>query len=307
MIICMTAFASRRAPSLTRRRMLPYAGIAIALAGTLLASSACTTDESSEAPNSSTAPGSGGKQSTDPTEPKRLNVQVDKSHPWDKSSFTQGVETDAEGNLVVGTGQYKQSRIYRTTLDGKQSDSHDLPNNFFGEGLTIAGDAVWQLTWKEHTAIKRKSSDLSEIGRARYEGEGWGLCSQKDRLVMSDGTGTLSFRDPATFAKTGEVSVTKAGQATTMLNELECAPDGSVWANVWQTNEIYRIDPQSGKVTGIANLSGKLPAAERSGADVLNGIALIPNDTSGLSNPTGQRFYLTGKWWDELYEVTITE
>ena len=206
----------------------PRAGIAIALAGTLLASSACTTDESSEAPNSSTALGSGGKQSTDPTEPKRLNVQVDKSHPWDKSSFTQGVETDAEGSLVVGTGQYKQSRIYRTTLDGKQSDSHDLPNDFFGEGLTIAGDAVWQLTWKEHTAIKRKSSDLSEIGRARYEGEGWGLCSQKDRLVMSDGTGTLSFRDPATFAKTGEVSVTKAGQATTMLNELECAPDGSV-------------------------------------------------------------------------------
>ncbi|WJY72184.1 Glutamine cyclotransferase [Corynebacterium auriscanis] len=284
--------------------------LTIGVASALLVTSACGSIPGNTPNSSSDSTGSSGPNSTDasgpPPQPTRLNVVVKGSHPWDKTSFTQGLEVGKDGNLVVGTGQYRQSRIYRTTVDGKQSESQNLPDEFFGEGITITGDTVWQLTWKEHTAIKRNAQDLRETGRVRYDGEGWGLCAQQDRLVMSDGSGTLTFRDPSTFDKTGEISVTKGGQATTMLNELECTPDGSVWANVWQTNQIYLIDPATGFVTGIADLTGKLPAADRRGADVLNGIAFIPQGESTGDRASRQRFYLTGKWWDTLYEVTFS-
>ena len=287
-----------RRPALTRSWLL------LATTGLLVTVSACSTSSDTA---SSESQAEHPSKTLNADVPRRLNATVIQAHPWDKSSFTQGLETDRDGKLVVGTGMYKQSRIYRTTVDGKQTDSHDLPSDFFGEGLTITGDNVWQLTWKENTAIKRTASDLQEIGRAHYDGEGWGLCSQQNRLVMSDGSGTLSFRDPKTFEKTGELTVTKGGQPTDMLNELECSPDGSVWANVWQTNEIYRIDSQTGQVTGVADLTDKLPAATRSGADVLNGIALAPRASTKPQKLDQQRFYITGKWWDELYEVSFTE
>ncbi len=307
MIFHMTSFHPRRDTFFIRRPALARASACLAATGILLATSACNPSQTNSPSGSSGASeNQSSSSSRDASAPQQLNVTVENTHPWDKSSFTQGLETDRDGTLVVGTGQYKQSRIYRTTVDGKQSDSHSLPDQFFGEGLTITGDTVWQLTWKENVAIKRKASDLSEISQAKYDGEGWGLCAQQDRLVMSDGSGTLSFRDPETFEKTGQVEVTKSGQPTTMLNELECAPDGSVWANVWQTNEIYRIDPNSGKVTGVADLTGKLPAANRGGADVLNGIARVPSGDSTAKNAANQRFYVTGKWWDELYEVTFS-
>ena len=290
--------------SLSRRPALTRCCFSLVAAGLVFTVTACSSENAKPSSESQAEQSTGTASNAD--EPQHLNAKVTTTHPWDKSSFTQGLETDRNGKLVVGTGMYKHSRIYRTTVDGQQSDSHDLPSQFFGEGLTITGDHVWQLTWKENTAIKRNAGDLREIGRVHYDGEGWGLCSQQNRLVMSDGSGTLSFRDPQTFAKTGEVAVTKGSQPTNMLNELECSPDGSVWANVWQTNEIYRIDPNTGKVTGVADLTDKLPAATRSGADVLNGIALVPNQGTDSHSPDQQRFYITGKWWDELYEVTFS-
>lgn len=235
------------------------------------------------------------------TVPDVLNSSVEKlrpvivaEHPWNKESFTQGLELADDGQLVVGTGMYGDSRIYRTTLDGKESHSHDLDDDYFGEGITVHEDSVWQLTWKKGVAIHRNLDDLSEKNTANYEGEGWGLCSQGERLVMSNGSGTLSFRDPETFAETGSVTVTVDGVETNYLNELDCSADGTVFANVWQTDQILRIDVNSGQVTGVVDTTGAFSATEEAGADVLNGIAQIPET---------DRYLVTGKYWDTLYEV----
>lgn len=253
--------------------------------------SACGADDGASA----IKPGTTAKEYGDAP---MLEVTVDEVHPWDEGAFTQGLETADDGRLLVGTGLYGESQIYYTDLEGEKTDEQSLSEDLFGEGVAIHGDTAWQLTWKEHTAIKRDARTLEEIDRADYETEGWGLCSQQDRLVMSDGTGTLTFRDPETFAKTGSVEV----EGTDQLNELECTADGKVWANVWQTDTILEIDPEAGKVTHVVDTAGLFPAAQREGADVLNGIAVVPG-----SSPNDRRFYLTGKLWDEMYEVRFKE
>lgn len=225
---------------------------------------------------------------------ERLTPEIVATHPWNPESFTQGVEVDEDGSLIVGTGMNGESRIYRTTMDGQESDSHDLEEKFFGEGITIHGDKVWQLTWKLGTAFERNRDDLSEIRTVNYEGEGWGICSDGSRLIMTDGSGALTFRDPETFDKTGSVEVTVDGRETTYLNELDCSEDGNVYANVWQTDQILRIDPETGHVTGVVDATGAFDAQSKPGADVLNGIAQIPGT---------DRYLLTGKKWDTAYEV----
>lgn len=225
---------------------------------------------------------------------EHLSPQIVATYPWNPESFTQGVEVDEGRNLIVGTGLYGESRIYRSTLNGEETDSHRLPQQFFGEGITIHADKVWQLTWKSGTAFERRRNDLSVIKTVDYEGQGWGICSDGERLIMSDGSGTLVFRDPESFEQIGSVNVTIDGQSTTNLNELDCSEDGSVYANVWQTDQIFRIDPASGAVTGVIDTAGAFDARFRPGADVLNGVAHIPDS---------DRYLLTGKKWDTAYEV----
>lgn len=238
--------------------------------------------------------------------PQLLAMEIIAEHPWDDSAFTQGLEIDDDGSLLVGTGQHGESAIYRVP-DWRAGTAHvdrrDLPEEFFGEGITRAGDTVWQLTWRENTAIARDAATLEETRRASYDTEGWGLCAFPDELAMSDGTSTLTFRDPVTFDPIREVEVTAAGNPVTHINELECVdgPDGpEVWANIWTTDEIARIDPATGAVTGAVDASalraGMTPEqADR--ADVLNGIAHIPGT---------DRFLLSGKWWPTLFEVRFT-
>ncbi|MDK8791771.1 glutaminyl-peptide cyclotransferase [Corynebacterium sp. MSK039] len=233
-------------------------------------------------------------------QPEQLKATVIAEHPWDATSFTQGVEVVDEGKILVGTGRNGESRIYHSTVDGEQSDSHDLERRYFGEGVTrhVGKDGhatVWQLTWKENTAFRRDANTLEELDQVHYDGEGWGICSTGEQLVVSDGSGTLTFRDPESFAATGSVDVTRGGEPTTMLNELDCR-DNEVWANVWQSDEIYRIDPTTGEVTGVVDMTGLVPTARQAGVDVLNGIAHVPGT---------DRFYLTGKLWDTMYEVTF--
>lgn len=240
-----------------------------------------------------------------------LTAEVTAEHPFDSSSFTQGLEVMPDGDLLVSTGLNGESRIYRAPVDDATSPtvSEDLDERYFGEGATVHGDTVWQLTWKSGVAFARDADTLEITDEASYDGEGWGLCSDGDRLVMSDGSPTLTFRDPAAFAPTGSVEVTLDGDPVDEINELECTGSGdekTVWANVWHSDRILRIDPTSGDVTGVVDLD--LPAGDRDGADVLNGIA--ENRTDGAEGADGTRdnsFLVTGKLWDTLYEVQFSE
>jgi glutamine cyclotransferase len=230
----------------------------------------------------------------EPAAPIRLHADVLATFPHDPAAFTQGLELDG-GVLYEGTGLEGKSSMRATDPDtGDVEKRTALPADLFGEGITVVGDTIWQLTWRDGVTIRRDRATLAERGRVRYEGEGWGLCHDGSRLVMSDGTDRLTFRDPATFATTGDVRVTDAdGRPVAQLNELECA-GGAVYANVWQTDRIVRIDPRTGEVTATVDLTGLLPAADRAKADVLNGIAAIPGT---------DEFLVTGKLWPTMFRV----
>ena len=171
--------------------------------------------------------------------------------------------------------------------------SIDLEAKYFGEGIAVVDDRIIQLTYQEHTALVYRLSDFRQIATFNYDTEGWGLCDDGTRLVMSDGTNQLYFRNRSTFAVVGRVSVTNNGVPLDQLNELECV-DGQIYANVWQTDTIVRIDPATGNVTAEINAAGLLSANELAGVDVLNGIAY---------DPSTKTFLLTGKYWPSLFEV----
>ncbi|WP_459549131.1 glutaminyl-peptide cyclotransferase [Nocardia sp. X0981] len=224
-----------------------------------------------------------------------LAIEVLDTRPHDVSAFTQGLEIDGEV-LYESTGMVGRSGV-RTTDRGTGAElaRAELPPPFFGEGVTLAGDILWQITWKEGVAFARDPRSLEVKYTARYPGEGWGLCTRNGQLVMSDGSSTLTFRDPVTFAPTGSVTLTS--HTDSRLNELECAEDGSVYANTWPTERILRIDPESGVVLGVIDATGLLPAEQRANTDVLNGIAQIPGT---------DRFLITGKYWPTIFEVRFT-
>lgn len=234
--------------------------------------------------------------STPPTDSEavveHLVPEIISTHSFDSTSFTQGLELDGD-ELIVGTGQYGGSRIYRSSVDGQESVSQSLDPEFFGEGITKSGDAIWQLTWNEGVAFKRDADTLEELDRVSYDGQGWGICSTDDALITSDGSSTLTFRDPETFAENSTVDVTLDGFPVGKLNELECV-DGEVYANIFLDTDIMRIDPNSGEVTAVIDASNIPNNATPDTNNVLNGIAHIPDS---------DRFYITGKRWPDLYEV----
>ncbi|WP_433713318.1 glutaminyl-peptide cyclotransferase [Nocardia sp. CA-084685] len=222
----------------------------------------------------------------------RLHIEVVGTRPHDPRAFTEGLEVD--GNVLYeGTGMPGASDVRATDLTtGNELARTGLPAPYFGEGVTKSGTTLWQLTWQNHVAIARDPATLAERTRASYDGEGWGLCTRGDRLVMSNGTDTLTFRDPVTFAPTGTVTLTSRHRAE--LNELDCAADGSVYANSYPTDDILRIDPESGDVLAVIDARGLLPVSVRAGTDVLNGIAQLPGT---------DHFLITGKYWPTIFEV----
>lgn len=234
-------------------------------------------------------PGCGPQRSS--AEP--LRVQVLATLPHDPTMFTQGLEI-ADGVLYEGSGKVGQSRVRATALSTNTVlDEATLAPPLFGEGLTLTGDRLWQLTWRDGVAIERDPATLTELRRVTYPGEGWGLCHDGNRLVMSDGSERLTFRDPVTFAPSGQITVRLDGEPVQDLNELDCT-GGVIWANVWKTDRILRIDPATGSVTGVVHADGLLSAEQRAGADVLNGIAAIPGT---------DEFLITGKNWPTLFRV----
>lgn len=221
-------------------------------------------------------------------------VEQVRSYPHDSTAFTQGLVW-SDGRLFESTGRYGQSSIRRVDLEtGAVLQRTALGPQYFAEGLAAVGDSLYQLTWKEGVAFIWDPETLRQIEQVVYSGEGWGLTSDGQRLIVSDGSSYLTFVDPETFQVDTTLRVTDAGRPVDQLNELEWVR-GEVWANVWHTQRIARIDPATGRVKGWLDLSALIPPVADPEA-VLNGIAY---------DEQANRLLVTGKLWPALYEIRI--
>jgi glutamine cyclotransferase len=241
--------------------------------------------------------GTSERQSTPAPALRPQPVRILAVHPHDPQAFTQGLLWSG-GRLYESTGLYGRSTVREVDPDsGRVLRSVSLPDDQFGEGLALVGERLIQLTWREQDAFVWRLSDLASSGRIGYQGEGWGLTWDGKELLASDGSAVISRRSPEDLRSLGTVTVRRAGREVPYLNELEWV-EGALYANVWQSDEILRIDPASGEVTGAWDASGLLEPEERQHADVLNGIAW---------NPQRRVFYLTGKLWPRLFEVQLPD
>lgn len=232
----------------------------------------------------------------DDAAPARIAYSVVATYPHDRLAYTQGL-VFTDGALYESTGLYGRSTVRRVNLKtGKPELIRPLAAHHFGEGLTVFGERLIQLTWRSGTALTYTRRDIRPSGQFRYGTEGWGLTHDGEHLIMSDGSATLYFLDPITFSEVRRVEVRDHRGPVRFLNELEFVGD-QVFANVWQSSNVIRIDPASGQVTGVIDLS-ELVARMRTepSADVLNGIAYIPG--SG-------RLLVTGKQWPRIYAITL--
>ena len=214
--------------------------------------------------------------------------------PHDPAAFTQGFEIDGPV-LYEGTGLAGESQMRQ--LDpaaGTVTRAVDIPADYFGEGITLVGDKIWQLTYQDGVAVEWDRSTMAPVREVAFSGEGWGLCYDGQRLIRSDGTSRLTFHDPADFSEIGGVDVSNDGGQIKGLNELECV-DGQVWANVWPTDNIARIDPSSGAVILLVNAGSLRERGIPPTAQVLNGIAHVQGD----------EFLLTGKFWPKTFRVRL--
>ena len=233
-----------------------------------------------------------------PAPVERCGYRIVEAFPHDSSSFTQGLFWH-EGHLYEATGQYGRSRVARLDLKtGKALAQSRLPPDQFGEGITRWGDQIIGVTWQGGVGNRWSIKDLKPVGTFKYEGEGWGVTMVEGSLVLSDGTPDLRFFDPATMTEQKRVTVRFGDRPIAMINELETI-DGQIWANIWMTDFIIRIDPASGNVVSLVDLSGLKADAGASGNDsVLNGIAW---------DAKKKRLFVTGKYWPKLYEIALAD
>lgn len=230
-------------------------------------------------------------------------------YPHDKDAFTQGLAFDEDGNFYEGTGKQGESTLRKVDLKTgkvlKQYHLNNLDPRIFGEGITIVGDNIVQLTWRWQMGIVYDRKDFEKpndqpveqpLKYFRYRGEGWGLTYDGTHLIMSDGTARLRFLDPKTFRQVRLLTVTDGRRQINNLNELEFI-EGEIYANVWHTDHIARISPKTGKVVGWIDLRGLLkPGEVRDDQAVLNGIAY---------DAKNKKLYVTGKNWPKLFEITL--
>ncbi len=230
---------------------------------------------------------------------KRYSYIVHSIYPHARTSYTQGLEFVGD-ELYESTGMYGQSRLLRVDLESGAIEQTlaTLPNSEFGEGITILGDTIFMLTWREGKLYLFDRKSAKEITTKRYGGQGWGLTSDGQRLYMSDGSSRITVRNRDSFAIESSHNVTLDGGSIDMLNELEWI-EGRIWANIYQSDMIVIINPVSWEVEGVIDLEGLLPASERDRTtDVLNGIAY---------NRESRKIYVTGKYWSKLFEIEIIE
>ena len=228
------------------------------------------------------------------TAPIRYTYEVVKVYPHDENAFTEGLAID-NGVMYESTGLYGNSTLRRVELEtGNSTQTYFLLNDYFGEGITILGDNIIQLTWQSHKGFVYDKHSFKLLREFSHPTEGWGLTNNGSTLIMSDGTATLYFLDPETFDKLGQVEV-HDNSSVTNLNELEYI-HGQVYANIWGEEKIAIINPQTGQVTGWIDLRG-LYNPENTGADsVLNGIAY---------DEEGDGLFVTGKMWSQLFQIKL--
>jgi glutaminyl-peptide cyclotransferase len=218
--------------------------------------------------------------------------------PHDSTAFTEGLAF-RKGELYEGTG-LDDSWLRRVDLEtGDVKRQRDLAEKYFGEGITLIGDEVFQITWQDHRGWAYGARTFEKRRTFTYEGEGWGLADNGRRIAMSNGTEVIRFRRPKTFEAVREISVTDAGATVTNLNELEWIGD-ELFANVFPGDDVVRIDPSTGEVTGRFNL-GEVHQQEQAvcpGAEVANGIAYMRSE---------DRLFVTGKYWCHVYEIVLTK
>lgn len=234
-----------------------------------------------------------------PTGAQQYTIRIVNEYPHDTGAFTQGLLYH-EGFLYESTGLRGQSSLRKVELEtGEVVQRRDLPSQYFGEGLTLLDGKLIQLTWTSQKGFVYDLESFEPLAEFAYETEGWGLTNDGERLIMSDGSHYLRFLDPDSFAVTGQVPVFDGIQPISRLNELAYI-DGSVFANVFMTDEIVIIDPDSGAVTGridLRSLWERLPSSLRANRDnVLNGIA---------HDEATDRLFVTGKRWPKLFEIEL--
>lgn len=223
--------------------------------------------------------------------------EIRQTYPHDPQAFTQGL-LYRDGFLFESTGRYGASTIRKVDLQtGAIVQSVALPDTLFGEGLTDWNDTLISVTWHSGTGFVLSMEDLQPVAIFEYPGEGWGLARSDQHIFLSDGTAELRVLDPETMAETRRIRVTAEGSPVTRLNELEWV-NGEIFANIWQTERIARIDPDTGEVTGWIDLSGLLDTPPIAGGDpdVLNGIAY---------DAAADRLFVTGKLWPRLFEIEV--
>ncbi len=228
--------------------------------------------------------------------PVRYRVRVLERKPFDTRNFVQGLEFH-NNHLYVSSGLYGQSAVRRYTWPELELDADkSLPDNLFAEGITRLGERLLVLTWRARQLLILDRHTLDILGKVELPGEGWGITHHKDTVYFSDGSHRLFHFNVNGKGSLGVINVTLAGKPVNRLNELEWI-DGEIWANVWQTDTIVRIDPGSGQVTGAIDLAGLLSEEDRSpGTDVLNGIA---------KHPITGDIWVTGKRWPALFRISL--
>jgi glutamine cyclotransferase len=226
----------------------------------------------------------------------RYGYRIVNTIQHDIGAFTQGL-IYRDGIFYESTGLEGESTLRKVDAkSGKVLKKIDVPRPYFAEGMTLVGGKIYQITWRSQTCFVYDPETFAKTGQFYYDGEGWGLTDDGTTIIMSDGTATIRFIDPAGFTVKRTIMVTDNGRPVDSLNELEYI-NGEIWANIWQTDRIARIDPATGHVVGWVDLTGLLPAPSRTGhTDVLNGIAY---------DAATKKIYVTGKLWPSVFEIEV--
>ena len=259
-----------------------------------------TADSSTRKPQSNTATSvqaqANAQATPSPQDIPVYSYDIVETYPHDTKAYTQGL-VFRDGMFYESTGQYGESTLRKVELKkGKVKKKIDVPGQYFAEGMTIFNNKIYQLTWQQRKGFIYDLKDFKLEGEFNYDSEGWGLTNDGQFLILSDGSNQLRFIDPATFRVVKTLSVFDGQQPLTELNELEYI-HGEIYANIWKTDKIVRIDPRTGHIVAWIDLTGLRPSDTLANSEnVLNGIAY---------DEEHDRLYVTGKRWPTLYEIRL--